>query len=225
MRTWCFTVALLLSFVVLFAADSALARGFLGERFISIRGGIIRPGDDEVRDIDDSIVTGGVGVNVPMSEQLDIRARASYSKLDGDEDADTVMGPVPVSVEVEGYSIGVGADMHFKPDDQVDPFVGVTVGLRRSKAEANVSALGITDEAEEEDASLTVTVGAEVDVSASAAVTGVVGYQLEDESNDDGFAEVAFNIWLSEMVGLYVSGGIAFDDEDTRYGGGLLIGF
>ena len=97
------TVSLLFLAGVMFGS-TAQARGLLGERYVFGGAGVIFVGDDDVKEIDDKIMTYVVGVNIPVHPNVDLDASVDYSELSGDID--------DVDVDISETDFNVGFTAH-----------------------------------------------------------------------------------------------------------------
>ena len=52
----------------------ASAQGLLGERYVNVQASFVRPGNDIVRAIDDSVLDISANLNIPASENVDVTA-------------------------------------------------------------------------------------------------------------------------------------------------------
>lgn len=196
------------------AVQSGSAQGLLGKRYIGFNISQTTPGDDDVKDIDDSILGLGVSINAPVNTNVDAVFSLGYSKLEGD-----FMG-----IDFEATSIGFlgGLNYHFMPDKKVDPFVGIAAGLVKTDAKASYFGYELSDD--EDDFGITIGAGVEIDLNDQMSFRPNIGY-VKAGDKDDLAAGIGLNVWFNESVfgGLAVS--YAFDEGDVLYSAGIGFGF
>ena len=188
--------------------------GLLGERYIGIQVSQTTPGNDDVKDIDDSILGLGGIINVPINTNVDAVFSLGYSKLEGEL----------VGIDCEATSIGLlgGLNYHFTPDEKVDPFVGIAVGLVKTSAKA--SYLGYELSEDQDDFALSIGGGIEIDLNDQISLRPNIGH-FNVGGEDDFAAGVGLNVWFNKSIfgGLAVSYG--FDEGDVSYSVGIGFGF
>lgn len=59
-------------------------QGLLGKRYIGLEISQMTPGDDYIKDIDDSILGLGAGINIPVNPNVDAVVSLSYEKIEGE---------------------------------------------------------------------------------------------------------------------------------------------
>lgn len=208
--------------VILVVADADA--GILGKRYIGASVGQVTPGNDEVKDIDDSIISYGVGLRLPINANLDFVGSIGQSKLDGSvSEYDPYLGFYEIDVEGTGTSLGALLQYQFMPGDQVNPFVGV--GVLWSKAEIEASVAGYSESEDDDDTGFTVGAGIEFNIDEKISINTGINYQSEMFDEDDIIAGVGFNAWVTPQLLLSVVGQYAFDSEDKGISAGLAIGF
>jgi opacity protein-like surface antigen len=208
--------------VISIAADADA--GILGKRYIGASVGQVTPGNDEVKDIDDSIISYGVGLRLPINANLDFVGSIGQSKLDGDTTMyDPMLGFYDVDIEGTGTSLGALLQYQFKPGEQVNPFVDVGVLWGKSEIEASVA--GYTESEDDDDTGVTVGAGVEFNIDEKISINTGISYQSEMFDEDDVIAGVGFNAWVTPQLLLSVVGQYAFDSEDKGISAGIAVGF
>ena len=206
--------ALLIGLVTGVAAQSGLAEGLLGKRYAEFEIGLMRPGKSSVRDIDSSVLLLGAGVNVPVDPNIDAKFDVSYAELDGRAGG--------VKFKSQATALQAGLAYHFMPNEEVNPFVGVSAGFVYS--EAKVSGFGAREKDDDTDFLLNVGAGVEFDVHEQVAIRPEVAY-IKVGSDDDFVAGVSANYWINEAMFAGLGTSYAFDDGDITWSVGFGIGF
>lgn len=195
--------------------------GILGERTFGIYIGQVIPGDDAVRDFDDSILTYGANIRVPIDSHLDFISSISQAKISGDLH---VYDPYyyrtyRVSLDGTSTSLGGGLSYQFKPDEQVNPYLGL--GIMWSKVE--YESMGESDD--DNDTGLIAGGGIELNLNKQASFDIGLSYQSEMFDEDDILVGFGFNVWVTPVFRLSVSVDYGIDSQDKGISGGLGIGF
>lgn len=199
----------LVASLMLTSSINVNAKGLVGQRSVGLFGGVVKPGDDIVEDIDDSIVSYGLTVNIPVLEKLDLGLSLSRAEIDGD-----LFG---VDYEEEDTAVTGGVRYHFMPGKKINPYVfGAFI---YAEADAEVGGISIDDDETGFDAGL----GGEIDLTNDASLNLSVAYV--DVFDDDVAVSTTLHKWISEHVGLGIELGYAFDSENINYGGILTVGF
>jgi len=214
MRAKFISTAVVAVLIMGIAAQSAFAQGLLGKRYIGFEIGQMTPGDDDIKDVDDSILQLGGGINIPVNPNIDAVVSLSYAKLEGDVEG----------IDVEATAKGVlgGINYHFTPEQKANPFVGIRVGFVTSEAEA--SAGGISESEDEDDFAIAVGAGVEIDLSEQVAIRPTIEYDKIDDE-DDFIAGVSLSMWFNESVFGRLATSYGFDDGDFSYSAGIGFGF
>jgi opacity protein-like surface antigen len=197
------------------AGQYGFARGLLGERYIGFEVGQTNPGDGDLSDIDNSIFGVGGGLNVPITPNVDAGFGVTYTKISGND-----MG---VDFEGTGKSYIGGINYHFKPNQKVNPFVGLHAGIVSMDAKAsNIFGIGVTDH--DDDVVITISGGLEVDLSEPLAIRPSIAYQRTGDF-DDVSTGIGLSLWFNEFLFGTLSASYAFDEGDLSYFAGLGFGF
>jgi len=186
----------------------------LGKRHMSLSFGCVRPGDSAVRKIDDTVLRGQLGMNIPLTRNLDATIAATHVELEGDD------GAIHVKEEAQGYFAGVNC--HFLPGQRIDPFVMLRLG--RVFAETDRSLGGGESSSTRNEPAYVAGVGIEVTVSDNASLRATIEYDDIDEVNDE-VAALGGSYWFTESFVSSVVIGYGFDDGDFWYSGGAGFTF
>jgi opacity protein-like surface antigen len=207
-------IAVLVVLVMGVAAQSTLAQGLLGKRYMGFEIGQTTPGDDDIKDVDDSILQLGGGINIPVNPNVDAIVNLSYAKLEG-----YIEG-----VDYEATAKGVlgGINYHFTPDQKVNPFVGILVGFVSTEAETSVP--GYSESEDEDDFAIAVGAGVEVDLNDQVAIHPTIEYDKIDDE-DCFIAGIGLSMWFNTSVFGGLSAYYAFDDGDVSYSTEIGFGF
>lgn len=212
------SVAMIVVFLLFGIVQPINAQGLLGKRYTSFSIGIQKPGDDYVKQVDDSILQLGGQINLPVNSNVDANFTLSYEQLDGDDDQ---------GLDFEGTSKSVvgGVVYHFTPDQKINPFVGVGVGFVSVDIEA--TAVGFHSTSDETDLGFSLVTGIEIDLNSRIAIRPTLGYyRIENEYNDDDFTTgVSFNVWFNNSVFGGIRTTYALDEGDVTILAGLGLGF
>ena len=126
-RLW---IAVLCVLFLAFVAQPALGEGRLGKRYIGFTIGQVVPGDEEIEEVDDSILQLSAGINLVASPNVDVPITFQFVKMEGE-----MLG---VDVEATGTHAGIGINYHFSPGNTVNPYISVEVGYASMEAEASL---------------------------------------------------------------------------------------
>lgn len=190
------------------------AQGLLGKRYIGFSISQMTPGDDFVKDIDDSILGLGGGINIPISTNIDAIFSLGYAKLEG--------GLMGVDVEATSIALLGGLNYHFTPDKKVDPFVGIGAGLSKVKTETSYLGYELSDD--EDDFAISIGGGVEIDLNDKISLRPNIEY-LNIGDKDDFALGIGLNMWFNESVFGSLSVSYALDEGDVFYSAGIGFGF
>lgn len=214
MKIWRGVLILSIMAVIVLSARMADAGGLLGRRYIAVEIGQMRPGDDDLRDIDDSILHFHNVLNVPWNANLDLRASVSHTMLDG--------GYRVPGLESKATTLRSGVNYHFSPDRQMDPYITAGIGCVRSEVKAGSG--GYRTEEDEDDFSFLLGSGVEIDITDSTAIkTSIVYSRVHDE--DDIWLGLSVSLWFNDTIFGGIGGSYALDDENKSFSGAIGIGF
>ncbi len=210
-------VSLIVLASLLFAnAVPANARGLMNERFASIGYGIFKPGDDSIKDIDDSITAIIAQVNIPMNERVDLNFSFSQQKLEGTD-------PIGDSYEVTSDAIGISAYYTLESKlENMKPYI--FGGLSRVSSDVNATIGGLPYSDEQTDTGYNIGLGLEKNLTASAAATASISYETIDSESDIG-VNVFLNNWFTDTLGAVLGAGYYTDDGDMLFHVAVTIGF
>jgi hypothetical protein len=182
------------------------ADGVLGKRHVGIEAGVIRPGDEDIRDIDSAVLLFGSGLNYPVKPNLDISLSVGYDILKSRYGG----------LRITSFGIVPGAIYHFAPDKKYNPFVGGEIGYIITRVKAGFG--------DSEDLGWAVGGGVELDLIDSAALTPSVAFTKVDDVEDFSL-NVTLNNWFSDRMGGVVNLGYGTDEGDFAASGGVLLAF
>ena len=209
-RKLCVALVGAIAFVAI--AGTSNAETLLGKNYIGGSFGIVQFGDD---DLDEVLGNGygfsGVG-NINLNPNIDLNLGVAYVWADGDTGG----------VEVDVTSIGAGADLiyFFKPNEQVNPYIGA--GLTLVKSEVEASALGVSED--EDDTEVGFGAGAGVEIEATEEVLLRVGLDYFNIDSEDSIdVSVSLGYWFSEQVLGAIGGSYDFDSEDAIAEVGIVV--
>ena len=194
---------------------------YLGKRYVGLGIGYVTPGDDAVKEFDDSIISYGANIRLPASTNIDFIANVGQAKIGGDMPVYDPYYNRTYIVDVDGTStsVGGGIQIHFLPTEQVDPYLGV--GFLWSKVE--FESLG--ESTDDDDTGVVAGGGVEISINEQVSVSGGITYQSEMFDEDDILGGIGLNIWVKPQFLLSVSAEYGFDSEDFGISGGIGIGF
>jgi opacity protein-like surface antigen len=219
-------IAIITAVSVVYQANA----GILGQRYVGANVGYVSPGDSFIEEIDDSILTYGVELRLPVSANLDIVAAGGQRLLEGDvpysfsdysDYSDYAYYYESGSIEVEVTSTTVGGllQYQFYPGAPINPFIGA--GVMWSEYEIEVEGVSVDDD----DTGVLVGGGLEFNLNDTMSLIGGLHYQTEMFEEDDVIANAGFNIWIIPNLLLSVTGEYRFEAEDIGVAAGLGIAF
>ena len=199
--------------------------GILGKRYIGISIGQVTPGDEDLKEIDDSIFGYGVGIRLPIDANLDFLASIGQSKLEGNgTEWDPYYGIwYDWNVEATGTSLYSALQYQLQPGQQVNPFI--VGGILRVKSEGEVKVNGYSESEDDDDTGFEVGGGIEFNIDDKTSFNIGVNYQSEIFDEDDTSMGIGFNIWASPQTLLSIVGGYNFDSEDKSILAGISVKF
>ncbi len=185
----------------------AHARGLLGERYVNAGVAVTRPGNDEVEEIDDTIVGYGASFNLPVQRNMDVELFASHSELDGESDV--------VAVDAEQTDFGAGLVGHVSPGQKADPWVSV----RLIYAESETSFESATRSLDEDDSKTIVSVGTGVQMDLGHDFIVSPDINISDVGDAANVSiGVSLNKWLNQRISLQPMLNYDLDEEDFSAG-------
>jgi len=187
--------------------------GILGKRLIGASIGQVEPGDDYLNDVDDSVVSYGVNLRLPVNANLDVIAGMSQSQLEGD---DPFTGE---SIEADGTSLQIGVQYQFSPGEKINPNIAVGFG----RVDVDVEVDGVS--ADDDDTGGFLQAGVEFGLQDNVSLNVGAVYTTEIFDEDDFSGAAALNIWATEQVLLSVGASYSFDSEDVGVSAGAALGF
>ncbi len=213
-KSICFLIFAFVTIGVL--AQSAFAQGLLGKRYIGLEIGQMTPGDDFLKDLDDSVLLLAAGINIPVNLNVDAVVSLGYGKIEGEIDG----------VDVEGTTKTIlgGIKYHFTPDKTINPFIGILVGVVSQEAKFSVPGYDYSLTEDEDEFSFTVGSGVEFDLNDKIAIMPSIAYSKIDDE-DDFIASISLSIWFNESFFGGIGSAYAFDDGDVTYSANCGIGF
>lgn len=212
----------ILIFSAIFSAFTINAdANFLGKRYVAIGAGVLSPGDDIVNDIDDSIVTYSANLRYPLNSTYDLLASFGQAKIDGDMNVYIPNYLSSINTDVDGTSTSIrgGIQFHFRPNDQIDPYIGV--GIIWSKFEFDT----MYESSDDDDFGIVAGGGLEININEIFSIGSGLTYQSEMFDEDDFVGTVSLNIWPTSSFLISVSTDYSFDSEDLGLTGAIGIGF
>jgi opacity protein-like surface antigen len=205
-----------------FAIANTVEAGILGKRYIGANIGQVTPGDEDVKRIDDSIITYGAGLRLPINTNLDVVASIGHSKLEGNmRRYDIHSGDVIYNenTEVTGTFLSALVQYQFVPGAKVNPFVNA--GVEWAKSELESAATSIDDD----DTGFLIGGGIEFNIDTKLSVNTGINYLSEMFDEDDFIAGIGFNAWVTPQLLLSIVGQYGFNSEDIGLSAGFAIGF
>jgi predicted porin len=195
----------MLSFV---STDISNAQGLLGKHYIEFQIGQLNPGDD-VENIDDSIFFLSGKYNNPFNSNVDTFVKFEYSRLEGE---------ISSSDYKESTSIDAmaGINYQFRPKEEVNPFLNVSVGMEWTKVEIN------NQDSDETDSAFSVGGGVEVELNQR---TSLVPELVYIKVNGDADVRVGTSINYGVHEGVFGSFGIRYEFEQENILYSLGLGF
>jgi hypothetical protein len=212
---------ILLAILATIVSSISASAGHLGKRSFGINIGQVRPGDDEVREFDDSILTYGANMRLPIDSHIDIIANIGQAKISGDLPVydPYYLRTYMVNVDGTSTSLGGGLAYQFKPNQKVNPYLGL--GILWSKVE--YESMGESED--DDDAGIIAGGGIELNVNDQASFDIGLSYQSEMYDEDEIFVGLGFNVWITPEFRLSIAVEYGIDSQDRGISGGLGIGF
>lgn len=194
----------MLSFV---SIDIFNAKGLLGKHYIEFQIGQLNPGDDDVENIDDSIFFLSGKYNNPFNPNVDTFIKFEYFRLEEEISS----GDYKESTSIDAMA---GINYQFRPKEEVNPFLNVSVGMEWTKVEIN------NQDSDETDSAFSVGGGVEVELNQR---TSLVPELVYIKVNGDADVSVGTSINYGIHEGLFGSFGIRyeFEQENILYSVGL----
>lgn len=204
-------IVIVFNFVFL---SNVFAQGLLGKRYIGFEVGQVTPGDEWVKDVDDSILFFGGGFNIPLDSNVDFGISIGYSKLEGSWEG--------VDIESTAKSLIGGIAYQFKPKQQINPYITFTCGIVSTEVELSVPGFSLREK--DDDFGFSVGGGIEIELSSQSALRPNIDYvKVGDE--DDFFMGLGLNFWFTDSTVGILAIDYGFDEGDLYYGIGIGFGF
>lgn len=182
-------------FLMFCSVDSASGQGLLGRKYFEIRGGVVAPQDDVVQEIDDIGPLIGAAVNHPLTEHFDLNLGVEYSRLSGD------FGNAEYTINAIGFA--GGANYHFRPDERIDPFVGLSAGFVEFDSEFQSPHFKQSDRRFEP--SLAMGGGLEIDLTDKVAIRPQLLYSQIDDVDEFSVGAGVNYWWTEEIFGGFIA--------------------
>jgi len=206
---------ILMVLVIASAGSPGFARGLLGTRYFDFSVGQIKPGDSDIKDIDNSIPAYAAGLNIPVHPNIDVAFGLSHSRLAGTD----------MLIDYDGTSWGIsgGINYIFLPDEKIIPYGGIRIGFVSMESEAkNWWGQKLSDQ--DDEIAINITSGLEFNVSEPLAVYPSFTYRLMSNNNDI-FAGLGLSWWFNEFLFGTLSASYTLDEKDLSYFAGLGFAF
>ncbi len=212
---------IIIALLAIIASSTSASAGLLGKRNFGINIGQVTPGDDAVKEFDDSILTYGANLRLPMDEHIDFIANIGQAKISGYLPVYNPYYLRTYMVKVDGTSTSLGGGLTYqiRPNEQVNPYLGL--GFMWSKVE--YKSMGESED--DDDIGILVGGGIELNMNEQASLDIGITYQSEMYDEDDIYVGVGLNIWVTPEFRLSVAGEYGIDSQDKGISGGLGIGF
>ncbi|MCB7129566.1 MAG: porin family protein [Candidatus Brocadiales bacterium] len=220
-RVKIFTVALRIGALVLLTTccyQPATAQGLLGERYVDATFGMSRPSDDALRQISSWAVGGGLSLNVPLQDRLDLEISTNIMSFDGTA---VLPGPMLVGFDSDLFEIGTSLNWHFRPGCRIDPFIGAGVGYQSQKLEVTNGFVVVR--ANSDEIIYRLKAGFEITLTEQIAVRTSVstGDAFDDASfksavSDNVFLSSDLIWWIDDSWFTRLGIGSNFDDTDVQ---------
>jgi opacity protein-like surface antigen len=199
---------------LLFCGAAAQAE-VLGQRLLGVQAGIIKPEDEMVKVVDDTIITYGLFGQIPVHANIDLVASINRSTLDGEFEG--------VSLEVTDTTASGGVRAHLAPGKLLNPFVGAAVIYSRIELDADGGDLGDVGESES-DTGYSLSGGVELNLTESFSLLGsITRFDVHDE--DGNVVSVAASFWISPQFAVGAAVSQDLDDDHRGYTGSLAFRF
>ncbi|TWI73220.1 outer membrane protein with beta-barrel domain [Desulfobotulus alkaliphilus] len=215
-----FKFLIFFAFITILPAEA----GIFGKRYIGFSVGHTIVGDEELQNIDDPILSYGLGGRFPVSPNLDLMGSVTQSKISGDMYLYNQWGGYySVSMKTTGTIISGSFQYHFLPEEKVNPFIGL--GLAWSKVETETSFGGYTYSETDNDAGALLGAGAEISLDDTISLNFGILYQTEMYDKEDFILGGGFNLWATPQLLLTIAGQYSFEFENKSISAGISIGF
>ncbi len=180
------------------------ARGLLGERYGGLSVSMTRPGDDFLRSIDNSVISYGANLNLPVHEKVDVTLAVSHQEFEGN-----LAGWGEISIGTTTFL--AGANVLLRPDQKYCPFV--------------IGRAGVVDVDDgDSEAIIMLGGGIEMDLTENAAVTPSLVFEHVDDINEF-VLELDGNLWFTENFFGLAGIGYGLDEGDVMFGFGVGLSF
>lgn len=199
--------------VFLLSLDAS-AQGLLGKRYLKVRISRTKPGADAIREIDDSLYKFGSVLNLPITKKIDLDIQIQHLTIKGD-----ISG---VDVDITQTAVDGGATLHLSPDERMNPYVRARAGFVGEEIE--VSSQGVSAKESDDDLTLSLGVGVEIDLGSQAALSSALEYWRIDTENDVVF-RAGLSVWLIESVFAGIDSSYTFDDRNVTVAAIVGLGF
>ena len=206
--------AVLMAICLVFATTSheGFAQGLLGKRYVDVGAAVAVPGDTVIRDIDSTVIEVGGSLNIPVQENLDFTASFVHSKLEG------------TTVENTAYALTGGANYHFQPGEEFNPFLGASIGAHFSEVDGG--AVGLPARRDETDFLFSLRAGIETLPGPQVSIRPTLHFVSIDADNDF-VADFPVTFWFDQDQNFFgtLILGFGFEEGDLIYGGALGLAF
>lgn len=213
------TGVMVLGLSVAIVADAS--GGVLGQRYISAGVGQVSPGDDLVKEVDDSLLSYGAGVRWPLATNLDLVISFGQTQLKGDMTGYDYRYDDYVTMKADGRGTSVAGQLQYQflPGAKVNPFIsgGVIWGKSRLRWGPFIE--------EDDDTGFLIGGGAEISMSADVSVNTGLHYQSEMFEIDDIIFNLTVNVWATKRLLLSCGAAYGFDTEDMALSVGAGVSF
>ena len=200
--------------------------GFLGKRYISLGIGSVRPGDDEIRDFDSSILTYGANCRFPVDSHLDIIAGISRAEISGEmysynpyTSLSAYPIVTPVSIDGTSTTFRGGLTYQFKPGEKINPYVGIGFAWNKTELES------MGESIDEDDTGAVLGGGLEANVNEQLSFGLGISYHTEMYDEDETSLGVGLDFWATPQLLLSFGAEYALSSKDAGVSGGVGFGF
>lgn len=238
-----FKILFLAAVVLCAGIGNVEAKGLLGEKYVGVGIKATKFGADVYdnnSDLDDTMTSGELSLNLPVNPNLDFTSSVVYSKYD----TEITLSGLTASADVKQLSANMGLTYHFSPEAKVNPFLSAGLAYVRTETKASVSgtvstiiypggwgygyritsSVDASVDRTSDDFGFSLGGGCEIDLSEKVAITPSIAYRKVDNL-DDTTASVVLNVWLTDSVSWQIISGYAFDEGDIIYGTSLIFNF
>jgi hypothetical protein len=207
--------------IAIIASSTSTRAGLLGKRTFGINIGQVTPGDDDVKEFDDSILTYGANLRLPIDKHIDFIVNIGQAKISGNLPVYDPFYLRTYMVKVDGTSTSLGGGFTYqvRPSERVNPYVGL--GLIWSKVKYESAGHSEDDD----DAGVLVGGGIELNMNEQVSLDIGMTYQSEMFDEDDIIVGIGLNIWFTPEFRFTVAGEYGIDSENMGISGGIGIGF